>query len=153
MSFLALSSTITEKEYISDIPESNKQDGIQHFKFFELITAKGKKKQSEFRIVYLCKTKELAKKLVKADYAITILTPDLNINRVSICCFIINNKDINKINKNLLNDYTKLVGKEDSLFVSTLKKNIFDEDLEYLNTLDIEFKFLTDNYHYTWKSI
>ena len=92
MSFLALGSTITEKEYISDIPESNKQDGIQHFKFFELITAKGKKKQSEFRIVYLCNTNELSKKFLKVFYGekpiCGLLTPKFRIGKFTIAIYL-----------------------------------------------------------------
>lgn len=152
MSFLVLSDVITEKEYTSDIPESNKQKGIRWFKFFELATPRKKFVKSNFRIAYVCETLKLAKSLKHSTPRFTIFAENTRaVNSISLSSFIINNKDINKINQNLLNDYSRLVGKDYSLFVSNLKKHVVLEDQEYLNTLDIKFEFLTNSDY--WEDI
>ena len=154
MSFLVLSDVITEREYTSDIPESNKQKGIRCFKFFELVTARKKSVESNFRIAYVCETVELAKSLERPTRGLTILAENTGaVSSHSISSFIINNKDINKINQNLLNDYSRLVGKDYSLFVSNLKKHVVLEDQEYLNTLDLKFEFLIDSGYHSWEGI
>ena len=154
MSFLVLSDVITERKYTSDIPESNKQKGIRCFKFFELVTARNKSVESNFRIAYVCETVELAKSLERPTRGLTILAENTGaVSSHSISSFIINNKDINKINQNLLNDYSRLVGKDYSLFVSNLKKHVVLEDQEYLNTLDIKFEFLIDSGYHSWVGI
>ena len=153
MSFLVLSDEIIQKLYTSDIPESNKQKGIQCFKFFEMITALRKKKENQFRIVYVCETEELAKSLKLPNCRLTLLASSSEDRHNSVCCFIIDNKDIPKIRSKLLDDYASLVGNQYSLFASNMKKDVISEDLEYLNTLNISFKYLIDDFVYSWRNI
>ena len=90
MSFLVLSDVITEREYTSDIPESNKQKGIRCFKFFELATARKKSVESNFRIAYVCETVELAKSLERPTRGLTILAENTGaVSSHSISSFII----------------------------------------------------------------